>query len=100
MFVKHGSLAEQPGSALRHRGVPRSRGVCCAWGSKARLLKEVQQVRKDVQDLRSDVGDIDSSIQVLNARVNCAVIVNVGAYLAPVLGLAAVANILGFLDKH
>ena len=36
---------------------------------------------------------------MLEAQVNSAVIVNVGAYLAPVLGFAALANSLGFLDK-
>jgi len=92
VFVKQGSLAGQPKSAsLRRRGFSRSRGVCCAWGSEARLLKEIQQVGQDVRDLRTEV-------RVLEARVNSAVIVNVGAYLAPVLGFA-LANSLGFLDK-
>ena len=93
VFVKQGSLAGQPNSAsLTRRGFPKSRVVCCAWGSEGRLLKEIQQVGQDVRDLRTEV-------RVLEARVNSAVIINVSAYLAPVLGFVALANSLGFLDK-
>jgi len=73
--------------------------VSCAWGSNARLLKEVRQVSKDVQELRTEVTAVRSEIQVLEARVTAAVVVNVGAYLAPVLGFAALANSLGLLEK-
>lgn len=60
--------------------------------SEARLLKEVQQVGQDVRDLRTEV-------RVLEARVSSAELVNVGAYLAPILGFAALSDSLGFLDK-
>ena len=53
----------------------------------ARVLKEVQHVGQDVRDI--------PEVRVFEARVNSAVIVNVGAYLAPVLGFAALAYSLG-----
>ena len=93
VFVKQGLLAEQPHSAsLTRRVFPKSICVFCAWSSEGRLLKELQQVGQDVRDLRTEV-------RVLEARVNSAVTVHVGAYLALVLGFAALANNLGYLDK-
>lgn len=100
MFDKQGSLARQLKSApSRGRAVSRSRGVSCAWGSEARLLKEIQQVGQDVRVLRTEVQGIRTAVRVLKARIESAVIVSAGAYLAPVLGFAALANSLGFLDK-
>ena len=92
VVVKQGSLAWQPKSVPLQRPRFSRSGVCCAWGSEARLLKEIQMVGQEVKDLRSDV-------RVLDARVKSAVVVNVGAYLAPVLGFVALANSFGFLDK-
>ncbi len=87
VFVKQGSLAGQPNSAsLTRRSFPKSRGVCCAWGSEGRLLKEIQQVGQDVRDIRTEVReihtevrDLRTEVRVLDARVNSAVIINVGA---------------------
>ena len=46
-----------------------------------------------------EVKDLHSDVRVSDAQVKSAVVVNVGAYIAPVLGFVALANSLGFLDK-
>ena len=120
-FVKRACLTKQFHSPAYFHRVGRPVRVMCTGRSNAKLLKEIRQVSKDVQALRTEVSkdvqalrtevskdvqalstnvsEVRTELKVLEARVTTAVVVNVGAYLAPVLGFAALANSLGFLDK-
>lgn len=75
------------------------------------IRKDVQDLRTDVQDLgtdvqdlrtevRQDVQDLRTEFRVMEGRVNSAVVVNVGAYLAPFLGFVALANSFGQTQAH
>ncbi len=98
-FVKRACLTKQFHSPAYFHRVGRPGRVMCTGRSNAKLLKEIRQVSKDVQALSTNVIEVRTELKVLEARVTTAVVVNVGAYLAPVLGFAALANSLGFLDK-
>ena len=63
------------------------------------LESKAEATRKDIAELNQDIRRLEVQLSGQDGLIKAAVTVNVGAYLAPVIGLPALANGLGLIPK-
>ena len=63
------------------------------------LETKVDSLQNSTSDLKADSGMLKQDLSELRGLVMGAVAVDVGAYLAPVVGLFAFANAAGFFAR-
>ena len=94
--LKHSNAPARPQMATLSKARQRVRTRTSAFFGFA---KKLDQLSEDIKELKEEVQEVRSEVNGLKGLVGGAAVVNAGAYLAPVVGFAALANAFGFFDK-